>query len=50
VIFCDNLSPHLTTRKHKRVGQRVGSTAAFTHSHCLAMTLALAHEWGADAG
>jgi glyoxylase-like metal-dependent hydrolase (beta-lactamase superfamily II) len=29
---------------------RLGGTAAFTHSHCLAMTIALAHEWGVEAG
>jgi glyoxylase-like metal-dependent hydrolase (beta-lactamase superfamily II) len=29
---------------------RLGGAAAFTHSHCLAMTIALAHEWGVDAG
>ena len=29
---------------------RLGGAAAFTHSHCLAMTLALAHDWGVEAG
>jgi glyoxylase-like metal-dependent hydrolase (beta-lactamase superfamily II) len=28
---------------------RLGGAAAFTHSHCLAMTIALAHEWGMEA-
>jgi glyoxylase-like metal-dependent hydrolase (beta-lactamase superfamily II) len=29
---------------------RLGGAAAFTHSHCLAMTIALAHEWGIEPG
>jgi hypothetical protein len=29
---------------------RLGGAAAFTHGHCPAMTIALAHEWGKDAG
>jgi hypothetical protein len=29
--------------------RRLGGVAAFTHSHCIAMTIALAHEWGVDA-
>jgi hypothetical protein len=29
---------------------RLGGAAAFTYSHCLAMTIAFAHEWGVEAG
>jgi glyoxylase-like metal-dependent hydrolase (beta-lactamase superfamily II) len=29
---------------------RLGGAAAFTLSHCLAMTIALAHEWGVEPG
>lgn len=36
----DNVIPHWT--------QRLGGVAAFTHSHCMAMTIALAHEWGLE--
>jgi hypothetical protein len=28
---------------------RLGGADAFTHGHCPAMTIALAHEWGIDA-
>ncbi len=31
-----------------RWADRLGGATAFTHSHCLAMAIALAHEWGVD--
>jgi glyoxylase-like metal-dependent hydrolase (beta-lactamase superfamily II) len=31
-----------------RWADRLGGTAAFTQSHCLAMAIALAHEWGIE--
>jgi hypothetical protein len=52
--FASTYFNHLATEAASQVlprwADRLGGAAAFTHSHCLAMTIALAHEWGVEAG
>jgi len=46
----DRLAATAASELLPRWATRLGGAAAFTHSHCLAMALALAHEWGEDDG
>jgi hypothetical protein len=48
--YFDHLAGVAASEVLPRWANRLGGAAAFTHSHCLAMTIALAHEWGVDAG
>jgi glyoxylase-like metal-dependent hydrolase (beta-lactamase superfamily II) len=48
--YFDHLAGVAASEVLPRWTSRLGGAAAFTHSHCLAMTIALAHEWGVDAG
>jgi glyoxylase-like metal-dependent hydrolase (beta-lactamase superfamily II) len=48
--YFDHLAVSAAGEVLPRWAGRLGGAAAFTHSHCLAMTIALAHEWGVEAG
>jgi glyoxylase-like metal-dependent hydrolase (beta-lactamase superfamily II) len=48
--YFDHLAVIAASEVLPRWVNRLGGAAAFTHSHCPAMTIALAHEWGVDAG
>ena len=48
--YFDHLAVTAANEVLPRWAGRLGGAAAFTHSHCMAMTIALAHEWGVDAG
>ena len=48
--YFDQLAVSAASQVQPRWVDRLGGTAAFTQSHCLAMTIALAHEWGVEAG
>jgi glyoxylase-like metal-dependent hydrolase (beta-lactamase superfamily II) len=47
--YFDHLAASAAGEVLPRWAGRLGGAAAFTHSHCLAMAIALAHEWGMDA-
>jgi glyoxylase-like metal-dependent hydrolase (beta-lactamase superfamily II) len=46
--YFDRLAAAAAGELIPRWADRLGGAAAFTHSHCLAMSLALAHEWGVE--
>lgn len=48
--YFDHLAGEAASQVLSRWAGRLGGVAAFTHSHCLAMTIALAHEWGVEVG
>ena len=48
--YFDQLAMMAATEVLPRWAGRLGGADAFTHSHCLAMAIALAHEWGAEPG
>jgi len=48
--YFDQLAVSAASQVQPRWVDRLGGTAAFTQSHCLATTIALAHEWGVEAG
>ncbi len=48
--YFDHLAARAAREVLPRWTGRLGAAAANTHSHCLAMSIALAHEWGVDAG
>jgi glyoxylase-like metal-dependent hydrolase (beta-lactamase superfamily II) len=47
-MYFDRLAATAADEVIPRWADRLGGAAAFTHSHCLAMTLALAHDWGVE--
>ncbi len=46
--YFDRLAAAAADELIPRWADRLGGAAAFTHSHCLAMSLALVHEWGVE--